>query len=51
MKNIDIKIRFKIFCNKFRLLRPNTLKFTNKTEIKKTLIKLKKALKNLIKTT
>ena len=51
MKNIDIKIRFKIFCNKFRLLRPDTLRFTNKTEIKKTLIKLKKALKNLIKTT
>lgn len=51
MKNIDIKIRFKIFCNKFRLLRPNTLRFTNKTEIKKTLINLKKALKNLIKTT
>ena len=51
MRNINIKIRFKIFCNKFRLLRPNTLRFTNKTEIKKTLIKLKKALKNLIKTT
>lgn len=51
MKNINIKIRFKIFCNKFRLLRPNTLRFTNKTEIKKILIKLKRALKNLIKTT
>lgn len=47
MKNIDIKIRFKIFCNKFRLLRPNTLKFTNKTEIKKTLIKLKNAFKSI----
>lgn len=51
MKNINIKIRFKIFCNKFRLLRPNTLRFTNKTEIKKILIKLKRALKNLVKTT
>lgn len=30
-------------------LRPNTLKLTSKTEVKKMLVKLKKALKDLIK--
>lgn len=49
LKNSGLKSTLKRFLNDFRKLRPCTLKFSNKTEIKKMLIKLKKALKELLK--
>lgn len=51
MKESGINLRFKHFVYNFKRLRVNTLIFSNKTEIKKVLIKLKKALKELSKST
>ncbi|WP_297599164.1 hypothetical protein [uncultured Cetobacterium sp.] len=51
MKESGINLRFKHFVYNFKRLRVNTLVFSNKTEIKKLLIKLKKALKELSKST
>lgn len=49
LKNSGLKSRFVTFVKNFKRLRPNTLKLTSKTEVKKMLVKLKKALKDLIK--
>ncbi|MGL5869943.1 hypothetical protein, partial [Clostridium chrysemydis] len=51
MKESGINLRFKHFVYNFKRLRVNTLIFSNKTEIKKVLMKLKKALKELAKST
>lgn len=51
MKESGINLRFKHFVYNFKRLRVNTLIFSNKTEIKKVLMKLKKALKELSKST
>lgn len=49
LKQVNKKYTFQNFTRDFRRLRPNTLKFTSKTENKKMLVKLKKALKELYK--
>lgn len=51
MKESGINLRFKHFVYNFKRLRVNTLIFSNKTEMKKVLMKLKKALKELSKNT
>ena len=49
IKQANKRYTFQNFTRDFRKLRPHTLKFTSKTENKKMLVKLKKALKELYK--
>lgn len=47
LKASGTKTRFKYFLDNFRKLRPCTLKFTNKSELKKVIILVKKELKKI----
>lgn len=47
LKASGTKTRFKYFLDNFRKLRPSTLKFTNKSELKKVIILVKKELKKI----
>lgn len=49
LKASGITTRLKIFLNSFRNLRPETLKFTNKSELKSLILLVKKELKNSVR--
>ena len=48
LKASGTKTRLKVFLNSFRGLRPETLKFTSKSELKKIIILVKKELKKIL---
>ena len=49
LKASGITTRLKVFLNSFRNLRPDTLKFTNKSELKSLILLVKKELKNSVR--